>query len=557
MNERVDPFRIHATACVVNELYQYNGKFDCVRGKEYWIDGNIQYHTTYDPGVSKYYRTCFGPAVSTVGKIYDDSNENVNLAIRRLTGVKKPEIPGLDAKMLENQNKAFVEAKDFLETLRVKYAPYFQEYMTAIEEAIEHHADPHEKRDLRIQGMDNLLNGDGNVHGNWVRRNRNIWKMKKGEWAKPGKKPRMIVDLGVEASLLGFRLTNFLKIAQDSEPIHVNGGVIRFCKAPDFHALEEVFDNLINLKHRFYFVYFSDDACLSVRTNDGSVRFYNLDISSCDASHGPSVFKALLDIVPQHVRPDMERLISQCKTPLKLSNRENKRETILLKPKVPMLYSGWTGTTAINNLANIMIAYHISQLRSFDRPEDIGDAALRAGYIVTGWEKPLDSYSKLQFLKHSPVYDTQGFLRPMLNIGVLLRASGMCNYDLPGRKEVGFEERARRFQRGLLNGAYPRTSFRLLTLMKASCGEGVAYEVDTFKRKVVDDETYPAYVVDDAEMFKRYDFTTLEQEVFVTSFGNCQYGELHASPEASRILTLDYDLTCRYRRHDVAFSVRE
>lgn len=546
----MDPFRIHAVDCSVNETYLYNEKFTCVKGKEFWRDGQIYFHTVYDPGISKYYRTCFGPAVSTVGNIYDDSNWNVNIAIRRLTGVKKPDEPGLDALMARNQVQAFSQASDFLDSLRVKYAPYFADYTTVMEEAIEHHADKHEKRELRIHGMDNLLNGDGNIHGNWIRRNRTMWKLKKGEWAKPGKKPRMIVDLGVEASLFGFRLTNYLKLAQDGEPIRVNGGVIRFCKAPDMDALEDVFRNLIELEHRFYFVYFSDDACLSVRMKDGSIRFFNLDISSCDASHGPSVFEALLQVVPDHVKPDMKILISQCSAPLKITNRENAKESVVLVPKQPMLYSGWTGTTAINNLANIMIAYQISQLDDFENQNDIGAAALRAGYIVTGYEKPLDSYTKLQFLKHSPVYDIEGHLRPMLNLGVLLRASGMCNYDLPGRKTETMEDRAKKFQRGLIQGAYPRTEFELLKRMRATCGEGEAYKVTTFNMKVGIYDKYPSYEVADTEMYKRYDFTPLEQEVFVASFGSCRFGELHSSLEAGKILTLDYDLACSFRTPD-------
>lgn len=527
-------------------MYEYNQKFTCLRGKEFWNDGNLQFTKFPQPELSKYYKTCFGPSVSTSGRIFDDSNENVALAIRRLTGVKKPEIPGLDALMGQNQLKCFEEATDFLADLRRKYAPHFDSYSNLHEEAIEHFADKHDKRLLRINAMHNILDGDNTVSGNWVRRNRAIWKMKKGEWAKHMKKPRMIVDLGVEASLLGFRITNYLKIAQDSEPIHLNGGVIRFCKAPDMHALEDVFDNLINLKYKFYFVYFSDDACLSVRLKDGSVRFYNLDISSCDASHGPAVFDALIKIVPEHVQADMQKLISQCQCELQLCNRENPKEKVRVKPKVPMLYSGWTGTTAINNLANIMIAHEISKLDDFSVPEKIRDAALNAGYIITGWEKPLDSYTKLQFLKHSPVYDTNGHLRPMLNIGVLMRASGMCNYDLPGTNETPFVERAARFQRGLLAGAYPRCDFPLLRRMKETLGEGLAIEVDNFKHRVLENDTYPPYEVTNAEMFKRYDLSALEQEVLVETFGSCGVGDLYASPSMSKILTRDYDLSCSY-----------
>lgn len=549
--ENVGPFRVYATGCHVEERYEYNRRFKVLTGERFWNDGNLQFTEYPQPPHAKFYKTCNGPAISSNAVIYDDSNKNISIAIRRLTGTRKPELPGYSALLYENQKRTFRAAADFLDTLRTKYAPYFDDYRRIVEEAIEHHADPHDKKALRIQGMANLLCGDGNVHGNWIRRNRTIWKMKTGEWAKNGKKPRMIVDLGVEASLMGFRLTNFVKVAQDSEPIHVNGGVIRFCKSPDMRVLEDVFDNLINLRHRFYFVYFSDDACLSVRMKDGSIRFYNLDISSCDSSHGPEVFEALYNIVPVHVQPDMRRLLSQCEAPLKLVNRENKKEKVLVKPIEPMLYSGWTGTTAINNLANIMIAYGISQLKDFENPDDIRRAAEQAGYIITGWEKPLDTYAKLQFLKHSPVYDTDGLLRPMLNLGVLLRASGMCNYDLPGKKIDGYEERAKRFQRGLLRGAYPRTKFELLELMTATCGEGEAYDNEYMKKKVVvEDDTYPTYSVSNLEIAKRYDLGALEHEQFVQTFGRCGFGDLYASPAVEKILKADYDLGCRYRECD-------
>jgi hypothetical protein len=546
--EHIDPFRIRAVKCNVEEKYFYNDRFTCQSGQKFWVDGQLKFTPLpVWPVVSTFYKTCFGPSVSTDGSIFDDSNENVNLAIRRLIAVKFPEKPGYEAQLFENQAASFGGATELWTMLRSMYAKHLQPFTTLMDECIEHHADPHDKRELRISGFKNLTEGDGEIHGNWVRRKRVMWKLKKGEWAKPNKKPRMIVDLGVEASLLGFRLTNFLKLAQAQEPLFINGGEIRFCKSPDLYALEDVFKNLINPQGRFFFVYFSDDACLSIRDKNGVIRMYNLDISSCDASQGPAVFKALLEITPDELKPEMELLISQCKSPLKVSNRERPKESVKLQPSQLMMYSGWTGTTAINNLANIMIAYKISQIEEFEDGEQIRLAAESAGYVVSGFEQPLEGYHQLQFLKHSPVMDNDGVIRPMLNVGVLLRASGMCKFDLPGTRKIPMLERARRFQRGLYQGAYPKCTFPLLENMKRAVGDGESYHTDLFLHKVVDG-TYPHYSVSSEEMFRRYNLNSVEINDVVETFGNLGVGFLYASPGLGKILYADYGLNCKYTR---------
>lgn len=528
------------------ETYIYNERFICLSGGRFWNNGNLSFTHHPQPAHPKYYRTVSGPAVSTTGVIFDDSNVNTGLAIRRLTAVKFPEKPGYEKTLFENQERCFQQHNDFWLRVKTLYARHFEDFLGNLEECIEHHADKHEKRELRIHGFDNLMNGDAHTFTNWVRKNRAIWKLKKGEWAKPNKKPRMIVDLGVEASLMGFRVTHFLKCAQAEEPIFHNGGEIRFCKSPDLYALEDVFENLINPKGRYFFVYFSDDACLSFRDSKGRVRMYNLDISSCDASHGPSVFDTLLKITPDHLRGEMANLISQCQVPLKLTNREDPRESLRVRPIHPMLYSGWTGTTAINNVANISIAVNVSEIDELESGEQIRAAAERAGYVVTGWEQELTSYTDLQFLKHSPVLDTTGVIRPMLNIGVLLRASGVCHYDLPGSSKTPMLERAAAFQRGLIQGAYPRTRSELFENMKAAVGSGPCTESNYFKTKTIADD-YPTYTVANDAMFKRYRLNDLEIQDVVHTFGRLPCGYLYASPALEKILELDYGLKCKYQ----------
>jgi hypothetical protein len=353
----------------------------------------------------------------------------------------------------------------------------------------------------------------------------------------------MIGDLGVSASLHGFRLTEFFKRAQSCEPFHYLGGVMEFCKSPDPFEMQRIFHNLIQPTGRFYFVYFSDDSCLSIRHSDGTVHMYNLDISSCDASHGPSVFQTLIEITPDALKDEMAILVEQCKAPLRIVSNADKNNVVLLKPKRPMLYSGSVITTAINNLANFMIGMAIAEC-VYESPLDIERAAMSTGYIVTGC-LPLEFPEDLQFLKHSPVQDLEGVFQPLLNFGVLVRASGTCNGDLPGTKNMSLGERAIRFQRGLLRSSYPRASFSLLDFMWEAVGEGDFFETSEFDWKVVKNDDFPPFVVDDNSFLRRYRLDWLGYEDLKV-FAGLTYGEFIHNFGVSRVLEIDYGLatTC-------------
>jgi hypothetical protein len=480
--------------------------------------------------------------VSHTGSIFEDSDENTALAIRRLLAVRVPERPGYHRELISNQYKFFAGHLAFFKMVRTSYSSYFTEYNGSEEEAVQHHADPHQKRDLRISAFTELSdNGSLYKQGDlWLRTV--LWKMKKDEWAKPGKKPRMIGDLGVSASLRGFRLTNFLKIAQSEQRVSYLGGVLHFCKSPDPVEMQEVFDNLISPPGRFYFVYFSDDACFSVRCGD-SVRMFNLDISSCDASHGPAIFDALRDMVPTHCKDDMQILIDQCTAPLRLVSKEDKRRVVVLKPNRPMLYSGSTITTAINNIANLCIGAAMAELEVYDK-ESMTQAAASAGYIVTGVEG-LELVEDLQFLKHSPVRDVDGRFRPMMNIGVVMRASGACRGDLPGRGPL--RDRAEMFQRGLLRGAYPHVGFPLLEAMKKAVGEGAHYVNEEMKTKVVLNERAESFVCHSSDVYRRYRLTPFEEFEMDNVYGTMSVGKFFNSSSVAKILQCDYGLSTQDR----------
>jgi len=232
---------------------------------------------------------------------------------------------------------------------------------------------------LRIQAFEELTEtsevvGDYDL---WVKSV--LVKMKPIEFGKFNKYSRCIGDFGVKASLLGFRNTDFLKRAMSMENVEINGGVMAFCKSPDPVELKKHFDLLHDPPGRFYFLYFSDDSCLAIRNPvTGRVDWYNLDISSCDASHGPGMFGAYSKLYPDgHPRHDAQRLVSQCELPVRINSVSDPTNVLRLKANRPILYSGSTITTGINNLACLLIMLSISE-RPYDGALDANGAFIHS-----------------------------------------------------------------------------------------------------------------------------------------------------------------------------------
>lgn len=550
------PYRLGTVNCTIVEDYQFSHEF------KLHPKSNPEFFKHYDlsfpPGVATKkdgtYRTRFGPSLETTAVIYAANDHNMMYAMRRQTAIRVPEIIGYHGALRSMQTQFILDNQDFLIALRELYAPMISEFKGSEPEMEEHYADPHQKRALRIQARNEMIEEGITVDPRHTWNRDVLLKMKKAEYNKNmKKKPRSIGDFGVAASLRGFRLTNFLKTAQDALPVEFDGGLACFCKSPDPFALEKHFNELINPTGAFYFVYFSDDSCLSIwNKTTKEVDSYNLDISSCDTSHGPEMFEALVNLMPNDfTKEDMQILVDQCKLPLRVVSTTDPKLRIKLIPLYPKLSSGSTITTGLNNLASLLAA--LSIVRNYDHPAaphrdangELCDnpymvaAAAEVGYIFTGCT-PLSSPHKLQFLKHSPVLDTEGKWRPMLNLGVLFRASGVCEGDLPGRGDL--YERARAFQRGLLKGAYPYCRFELLDDMLKAMGEGVVTTSETFARKVdAEAYKYPSFFVPKDNILKRYDLDEVDY-ASIRDFTRSDVYHFYSGDGASKILQLDYGI---------------
>ena len=440
-----------------------------------------------------------------------------------------------DDGLRENQKKYFetLEVRNMLDQIREIYTPHFVEYLGAEEEAHNHYDDPHAKRELRIQAMDELrASGDYYTKCWTVRKPKSV--LKKNEWAKHSKLPRAIVDLGVPSSLAGFRTTEYFKKAMATEPIYYKGGMIDFCKAPTFEKLKYVFAELIRPTHRFYFVYFSDDSCVAINVG-GRILRANLDISSCDASHTRHLFRALHHITPDIAKPDVDNLIAQCEAKLSVQSTGGMYKATYGFTE-PRLYSGSTLTTTINNLANIAIALSIANLEHIT-PETIVGAAAKVGYIITFDE--CQDWHQLQFLKNSPVRDSRdGAIVPALNVGVVLRLSGTCKGDLPGRGDI--KRRAADFQASLLQGAIPRVHTPFTDLLKSRVGGEAKYDVSSyFEYKTIHQEDI---YVTTKEYFRRYEIPEYDLDYLFSLTAEAGFGTLTHCRASDMILQKDYEL---------------
>lgn len=515
----------------------------CVAGKKYFSrDGEVVFPPT--PAAieaelyKKTYRTRWSGAEHN-GQIYAPTNDNVRLAIRRLTCYRRPDDPAFDDMMMENQARFIDDHESVFRTLSNTYEQEFNEYLSAEEEARDHHADPHPKKLLRVGAWKDLEETGERWDRLWVKSV--LYKMKKDEVGKAGKYPRMIGDLGVAASLQGFRLTECLKDAQSKHPLIHHGTTIVFVKSPELYKLHEVFDNMADPPGRGYFAYFSDDSVYSVRTPQG-VHMYNVDIKNCDASHSPALFELLTRIVPDRLVEDMQVLIDQCELPIRIVDVGNPKRKVVLCPLRRRLYSGSTITTGINNVANQMIAMAFAEA-TYTGPESLMAAAARVGYEIS--LQRCELLEDVQFLKYSPCEDIKGIYRPVLNPGVLVRSLGQCKGDLPGRGDL--LTRGAKFNVAVLRGMYPRTSFPVLHKLEEANGKKTedAYTKVVHRElsyKVVDSE-YPLAQFTDVAVFKRY---RLEPHEFdhLDEYATAGPGVFTANSALDRILDTDYGLGC-------------
>lgn len=567
------------------ETFVYNESFTVTKGKEFWIDN----HPTF-PGIDlpardcdATYRTYFGPYAAHNGIVLANTDHNLKYGFRRMVATRKPytchhcfstNTPGsvhcsqcgeeVTARgydlLLQGKQLDYTADTSFFETESIKISQFMEAYQGTYEEARLHHTDPHPKLALRIQAWIELTEAGEGEDALWLKSV--LYKVKKDEIAKHNKVIRMIGDLGVAASLQGFRLTEFLKAFMAAEPIQHLSGELEFIKTPNYHSLKRCFDQIISPRGLFYFAYFSDDSCLAFH-HHGKVYRFNVDISKCDASHGEGTFSSLLAYTPVEFRDDMERLLNQLRLPIRMQTSvKGEKQKIKGFFDGTRLFSGSTLTTVVNNIANLLIARQcalaVHYIIQRDPPETEWESIFtrfiaETGYIVTGFSEKerCHEISDVQFLKHSPTLDVNGVYQPVPNFGIFLRASGTCHGDLPGRAKDSIESRSSIFQYALLSGIYPNITAPIIDRFKDATGrpnvpDKHAIIVRNNLRYKLDPTAAPQLHFHDEDLLSRYrlcqpDFSDLHEFAALPS----GTGWASAAPFVTTILSVDYSLSAR------------
>lgn len=529
--------RITTSICAVEKPFLWNDRF-VLRDLRYF-DVNRRLKFSGVLNGDQAYRTRFGPSIYHPGIIYGSCDINLSYAIERLTCARFPPAaellvyPGLsfETYLRGNQVAAInlaVELAEYLSNVWSEVVVDLEDAQSVAEALVQL---PHPKRILRLQSFLGMVE-DGSL-GDKVWKRGVTGKVKRDEWGKPGKYPRLINDLKTEASLQGAWVTHLLKDAIAGLDFETESLSARFVKQPGFASLSSAFEFLLNPTKRVSFIAFSDDSCVSIRDDFGVVRTYNMDISSCDTSHTAELFLFCSSQLSGESKTVFDALISQCSQSLTLRGSENER--VSLTPRGPVLFSGTTLTTIINTVANFLIALSIDKRRA-TTAEEVVEAARLCGYVVT--LEYCATHHEVQFLKYSPAL-VDGKYIPWLNLGVLLRVLGTCRGDLPGRNTSSISDRAFRFQSSLVQAFKHSGVCSLLSaLLDRYHTEYVECELPFLVEEFVGAGF--VYMISDDEVCQRYGFPTHALEELTQMLLTASFGDVVRSYASDIILSKDY-----------------
>lgn len=486
----------------------------------------------------------FGPSFSCKSFMYANDAIGIRGAVRRVTCAREPEEFWLHEDLRDNQTRAFEECSwisRWENWFRSGLVEELDDTCDAEDERRKWVEAEHPKRELRRKAwMD--IHVDGRTSDHTYTRCIN-YGVKTGELLARGKYLRAVGDCTTHGSLkLGYFMD---KVKGQFQKTYKEGELtLEFVKTPDLAKLREIFAHLISPPSGVYFVFFSDDSCTSVRCADG-VLMVNMDISAADGSNFQPIFDTLSGVmsVDSRFNADVSGAFDQLRLPALIRNPENPKEKVILAP-VPdaILYSGSVLTTSVNNMANTCIALWFNAYYFFPTmtKEEAVEGLRRAAFDV-GYKVKVDvcaDYSKLQFLKHSPVYNNDGVLDAIMNIGCLLRGYGTVIGDVPGSSKIPLAQRFRTFNSEVIRG-------------RVHCGNHCIN--DAFRTKIVSERTVvkQSYLesvitgnqlgyVTSEELGKRYGLTGCRMEELASYIAGADVGEFIATPVLDTIFFADY-----------------
>jgi len=537
---RTGLFTIKTVSFVINKSFypdfMYKCKYingarmarECVNGYLYGdiLFSNDDDHEQYD----KFRRLVHGPSSYHSGQIYASSDRNQTYALRRLTSMRlrDDQFDGGEYhhQLYSNQQTACTAYSRLFGRFRDELEHAYNQLPQECEALFDLIQQPHPKKRLRMRAFYEIMNNGFYLKEVWKHEVKG--KIKRCEYAKAGKLPRLINDLTTEVSLMGAVLSKTFKDVLDRHTFTYHDSTAEFVKSPDHQRLSDVFHKLNNSVAPVYMVYHSDDSCVTLKHDDGTMHTYNLDISSADGSVGPHLFTLFISLLPRRLQHLGNRLVKQLKQQLVLRSHNN-RGRVKINFEHEKLYSGSVLTTIMNCLGNLLIFCSL-----VDNPGDPVRAAELAGYKIT--MQPCLTHHKIQFLKHSPVL-VNGCFKPLQNVGVILRAYGSTKTQLPGNRKMTLKQRATLFNSMLANGFYSHNRHSLTRILHSKRVDDQSISQEYFSTSG-DGVTF----CDDSEIYRRYDLTADQYNELLSLYLNSDVGDVLRCYASDRILFEDYGL---------------
>lgn len=510
---------------------------------------------------SQFYRLKTGITFSHSGVVYRESDYSIVTALPRLMafdrdyykierGVVVPDIltefDVIDRQDVFSRTRVW---RRFLKNFTADFDTYYDTHFCDwFDKQFDYPNIPHPKRRLRVAAKDDIERRLGWLHLN---SSKITSKLKTGEWAKFNKKARNICDIGVEGSLVAGVCCEFLKKFMTSF-VYRGDGVCSFHGSPERSDLRNMFSDLWNPRRRVNLHYFSDDSCLSVICTDGVYRC-NMDVASADSSHYQPIFDALIETVENknYYTNCMRRCIQQLTQVLHVKDCLG-RTISKVKPEMPVLYSGSTLTTLVNNFSQLFMFAKLSRL---PRNLTVAEAEKlipvymsQIGYSVT--VQKVERIEDFQFLKFSCGSDYE----PFINLGPFIRMLGWSKRDIPravpgGRRDT-LKVRSEKFEYSKILGyrGMGRSSLYDLLAAKYNHYSGVQSRLDRFH--VIDGCSR----VPDSVVMARYRLTHVEWYGLLDTVNDLSLNEFryhHIRHSAiDKIMEVDYGYG-RPLTHDV------
>lgn len=520
---------ILASKRVIDTLFVNANRFILVGGKKFYdMDtGELKFSHSLG-GRREQRRVANGWCFAHESVVLSNTVKNLEQALHRLIAVRKGDRPGHDECLRDAQRLMLRQYSGGMR-LWMNEIDSIEWYEDMIAQADELVPKPHPKKQLRMKTWKECH--QSGLHGQvaWLRRTV-TWKLKCMEWARFGKIGRIIVDLGTPASLQGGVMCEKIKLWQSIPRIH-RDCYIQFIKKSTFKELKVVFDTLLHSSYRFLIFIFSDDAMACVYDGKNR-RWLELDISSCDKSHTEEMFMSYFDVcnVPSVYRCAFRE---QMMANIVVRNPEKPTEKIEFEPVGMYLQSGSGLTTSLNTHCWMFMFYVVAESDAVEI-EDILQIFADCGYDITCEVR--EKFEQCTFLKHNPVLcSCCGVYQPVMNVGAILRASGVAKFCFPGKGDL--TTKTINHQSCVMNGLLK--GIRNNTLEALNPRTSLA-EIKSYYVQFDDPEEH---WFTDENLFNRYNFTALQianlrQDILNVS----QLGMICYSREADIIFRRDYGM---------------